>query len=113
MDIQAITSDDQFESLLGRSEKRPQLLMKFSPICPTSHQIKFEFEKVAAELVEKADLYQIDVVAERGLTRKISGEVKVRHESPQALLLYKEKVVWHASHYDVRGDRLVKAVSKF
>jgi bacillithiol system protein YtxJ len=52
----------------------------------------------------------IDVVADRDLARFAASATGVRHQSPQALLLRRGEVAWHASQFDITRESLAAAV---
>jgi bacillithiol system protein YtxJ len=89
------------------------LIFKQSPICPTSHYIEEIFKAFVAELPEsdKLRVYSVDVIGARPVSQQIAADTKIKHESPQALLIEGgQKVAWHASHGDIDDDSLARNV---
>jgi bacillithiol system protein YtxJ len=83
-------------------------LLKHSSTCPISARAWREY----VEFVEdNPDLPTgwIDVHDQKDLSRRISDQTGVPHESPQALWIRKGKVGWHASHFDVTVENLARA----
>ena len=105
-----LSSPEDFKELLSLSEESPQWLFKLSPICPTSLQAEYEMETFAKKQQE-AGLWRINVIAQRPLSREIASTISVQHESPQAILFHKGKVLWHGSHYSVSVRQLEKAMA--
>ncbi len=57
-------------------------------------------------------VYWIDVVARGRLSQLVAAQVGVTHESPQVILLERGRVVWHASHWEVRASDLEEQVTR-
>ena len=102
----SIKTMDDFADVLKCSQQNPVLLMKFSPICPTSLQVQMEFEAFAAKAPQNLSMFTIDVIAARPTSRSIAEAIGVQHESPQAIFIDKGEVVWHASHYRLSRESL-------
>ena len=91
--------------------ERPLVLLKHSTRCPVSSRAYTEFRRFAADLPDgKADLAIVLVVEDRAVSNEVAVRLGVRHESPQAFVVSKGKVVWHDSHDGVEADRLLEAV---
>lgn len=73
------------------------LLFKHSPSCPISAAAFAEYERWSASHAGIPTGW-IEVVEQRPLARSVAQHTGVRHESPQALLLARGEVRWHASH---------------
>ena len=104
----SIKTMDDFTEVLELSQQSPVLLMKFSPICPTSLQVQMEFEAFAPKAPQSLSMFTIDVIAARPTSRSIADTVGVQHESPQAIFIVKGQVAWHASHYRLTRESLQK-----
>jgi bacillithiol system protein YtxJ len=85
------------------------LLFKHSRRCPISATA---FQEYVAFAREHPGLQTgwIDVVAQKPWARRVVEVTGIAHESPQALLIRDGKVVWHASHYDIRRESLDRAL---
>lgn len=102
---------EEVDVLIDKSDMRPQLIYKHSERCGTCYFAQNELEYVWDEICEMADPSKIDVIRQRRVSDYVSDILQVRHESPQAILLYKKKVVWEASHGAVKGDTVLEALS--
>jgi len=89
------------------SDQRPVLVLKHSPICSVSARAERQIELWLAEIADQDELglARIDVIAERSLARGLTGELGIRHESPQALWFRAGELVWHGSHGDITRAR--------
>lgn len=86
----------------------PLLLFKHSRTCPVSHAAHAElqaFRRAHGEVPVRVVVVQ----DERSLSQAIAAATGVRHESPQALLLHRGGVTWHASHGGITAARLAAA----
>ncbi len=99
-------------TLVQASEERPQLIYKHSNRCATCFFAKKQVEEAADVIVERADLYFVDVIGSRPVSNAIADELNVRHESPQIILVHKGEVVWHDSHGQIKGEAIKSALQK-
>jgi len=109
----SVTSRDQLHQLLIESASRPVLLFKHSRSCGTSAQA---YDELLDHLAEPADADEpviyavITVQSHRDVSNAATETLRVRHETPQALLLRHGRVVWTASHYRVTAATIAAAV---
>jgi bacillithiol system protein YtxJ len=116
-DIQPITDINEWITL-WEAEKAEDagalLVFKRSPICPTSHFVEGIFNRYVKNLPESKDLkiISVDVVGARPLSQRIAADTKIKHESPQALLISRgQNVLWNASHGAIDDESLTKALA--
>ena len=116
-EIQAINDIDEWTTL-WEAEKAEDagalLVFKRSPICPTSHFVEGIFNRYVAKLPASKDLkiISVDVVGSRAVSQRIAADTKIRHESPQALLISRgQSVLWNASHGAIDDEALTKALA--
>ncbi len=85
------------------------VLYKHSPLCGLS---AVAARQVSAFGADHADVpvYIVDVIRSRSLSRDVERRLDVRHESPQAFVLRRGEVAWHASHTAITRDALAGAV---
>lgn len=86
------------------------LVFKHSLTCPVSAKAFTEYQAFCAAWPEVPTAW-IDVVAERPWAQRVATATGVRHESPQAILLRKGRVVWHSSHSAITRSALADAVT--
>lgn len=94
-------------AIRAASREQPVLVFKQSPICPVSHRAESELVRWVEALGEHAPfaLAMIDVIAERGLARGLTAELKIQHESPQGLWFAGSELTWHGSHGELNAER--------
>ncbi len=107
----SVFSQEDYQKMREASKNSPQLLLKLSPICPTSLQIQRDME-IFLKSGNAPQMWSVDVIKSRALSRDIAEWVGIRHESPQALLVVNGEVVWNASHYSVRKGTIVEVLEK-
>lgn len=106
-----ISDPEEAQTLLEKSKKRPQLIYKHSNHCSVSFIAKEGLDSNTEKLNQFADLYIIDVIRQRDISNAIETMLKIRHESPQALLLKDGKVVWKGSHWDVKSQDILSTLN--
>lgn len=95
---------DDLQTALDRAQDEPVVLYKHSAICPISARM----EREVATLTEADDppVYRVVVQDARDVSDAIEDQLGVRHESPQALLVYQNTVHHDASHGRISADDL-------
>lgn len=104
-----LTTLEDLDAALAQSATLPIVIFKHSATCGTSAQAYEEIEESLAMSLG-AKTYLVDVLANRGLSQAIAARFKVRHESPQVLLIRDGVVSWQASHFRVTADAIAAAV---
>lgn len=108
MNVEKITSYDEFQKLL--EEKERFMFLKNSTTCPISAEAFRVFKKAADEL--HAIWYYLNVQESRELSNKIAEQFQIKHESPQAFLFENGEVKWHDSHWNITLETLKKIWTK-
>lgn len=107
MALGVVRTSEEFQKILNEYSKF--LLLKHSLICPVSAGAKKHFHAVSNN--SNIPFFILPVQEARALSREIEQQFRVKHESPQALLFSKRKVIWHASHRKITSASLQKALS--
>ena len=81
------------------------IIYKHSPLCRTSALAMRQIEAFMARR-PTVPVYIVDVVADRKLARQLAGDLRIQHESPQAIVLRNGVPRAHGSHYDITVDQL-------
>lgn len=92
----SLVDEDQFDKIMELSFQNPILVFKHSTRCGISGMVLSRFEKKIKDL--DLDFYLIDVLMHRKISNYIADLFKIRHESPQLILIKEGKVVAHGSH---------------
>lgn len=86
------------------------LLYKHSFRCGTSLVAREEMEAFAAARPD-VPVFQLDVLAQRSVSQALATLLRVRHASPQAILLRNHQPVWSATHSRITASALNAAVA--
>ncbi len=105
-----LESEDQLTELARLSEQAPVLIFKHSTKCYISKTVLKNFENSYQEQ-DKVFTYFLDLIAYRAISNKIAEDYKIEHQSPQLIAIYKNEVIYHASHSDIDADVVFKAVN--
>lgn len=81
------------------------LIYKHSSRCELSAVAEREVEAFVENFPD-APVYFIDVIADRMISDSVESRLRLRHESPQVILVEAGDVVLHASHRGVREATL-------
>lgn len=88
----------QLREISEKSHARPQVIFKHSTSCGISRMVLNLFRDNNAADAHQADLYFLDVHRSRKLSNEISDKFKVRHQSPQVVIIKNGSVATHESH---------------
>lgn len=112
MHAERIAREDQWQQLLASSAKQPVLLFKHSATCPISEAAKEAFDAFLSQSQPGGFQAAYLIVQEdRPVSNAVEEQLRVKHESPQAIVINDEKAVWQASHWDITVERLVDALA--
>lgn len=104
--MEYIATESDAARAVAASESIPVFIYKHSPICHLSSTAIREFREFIAGEGGGFRFFQVDVIAARAASLEIEDLTRIRHESPQALLIWKSECVWHASHGRIRAAEL-------
>ena len=99
-----ITDAQALEQLLAHSHQAPVILFKHSSTCPISSAAYKQMSQV------EADVSLIVVQSARNVSDEIAARTGIRHESPQVIVIKNGKVVWSASHFDIKAGAVEQVV---
>lgn len=98
------------EAALAHSYQEPIVLFKHSQFCGISHWAREVVRKVAA--ARSLPVYEVVVQEARPISDAIAHRLGIRHETPQAFIIYQGQVVFHASHYSLTPDALTHTLDQ-
>lgn len=99
-----LDSTERLEQLFEESHDKPVILFKHSTTCPISSGVYQEISRVAG------DINLVVVQSARPISLAIAEKTGIRHESPQAIVIKNGEVVYHASHFDVTAEDVLKSL---
>lgn len=108
--MQTIDTIDALEAVLAGTTDRPALIFKHSLTCGTSAMAMEEMLELMADPPPEVDVWLVRIQAARAVSDAIETRLKIRHESPQVLLVHEGRVVWSATHFRVTADAVRCAI---
>ena len=108
--VTPLASLADLEAALARSSTSPIVIFKHSSTCGLSAMAAAEVADMLEGSDIDADVYVVDVHAGRAVSNAIADRLKVRHESPQALIVQDGVVRWHKSHAAIRAAAIGRAL---
>jgi bacillithiol system protein YtxJ len=92
------------EAMLAASQTKPIALLKHSNACMMSAR----GQRVFMELAEDGTLplYMVTVQQARAVSNALAEQLGIRHETPQAFILYQGQAILHQSHGGIRAEDL-------
>jgi bacillithiol system protein YtxJ len=96
-----LVDSNQLDTIFQKSNTIPVLIFKHSTRCGISRFVLKHFEKEYDIPSEKLQLFFLDLITYRLISNEVSVRFNVEHQSPQVIVLYKEKVVYNASHQQI------------
>ena len=100
--LQDLGTLQDFENL---SQEKPVFIFKHSTRCSISRFAIKQFKNDAKEKTETSWFYYLDLIAYRGISNVIAEKFQIMHESPQLIVLWKNEVVYVASHSDIDFEK--------
>lgn len=101
--------DARVEAESLAAAEQPTVLFKHSATCSISVAVKREYDAFTMEHPE-VPTRVITVQYERPLSNALEDLLGVRHESPQAIIVRRGAVLWHASHRRITAATLRTAL---
>ena len=103
--LASLSSIEELDTAIRRSNERPVILFKHSSSCGTSAMALEEIEDLVAG-EPAADIFIVSVQTAPHVSREIAARFGVRHESPQVLVIDRGAVRWHGSHFRVTAREI-------
>jgi len=105
-----LTTIDQLDAALAASVTRPILIFKHSVTCGTSAMAAEQIDSLITGAPLDADVHVIRIQASRAVSSEVERRLRVRHESPQVLLIRDGQVVWNATHFRITAPAVLTAL---
>lgn len=106
-----LNSVDQLDEIENASENKTVAILKHSTRCGVSKMVLKIFESdYDLDQNEPIDLYFLDLISHRAISNEIADRFKVRHESPQLIVIKNREVVHHSSHQGISANKLKELV---
>lgn len=92
---------NDWDAALQRSTAIPVMIYKHSTRCGISSMVQRRLEKAWNLSPTIIEPYFLDLIAHRDISDTIARTTGIWHESPQAIILYQNNVLYHASHSEI------------
>ena len=104
MAVQFIDLDtlERLDELIAESHTRPIFVFKHSSSCGISHDVLSQMEILDHEV------HVIVVQESRAISNAVEQKLGTRHASPQAFVLRDGKPIYHATHYGIDPNEILK-----
>ena len=90
-------------------EEPEAVLLKHGAHCPISAGARHELAAFEAQRPQ-VPVFAVEVTTRRELSDYLAERLGVLHESPQAFIVRRGEVAWHAAHYDITARALADQV---
>lgn len=104
--MKTFSTSNEWIEIISESHEHPVVIFKHSDTCPIS--AKAHQKVLVAESVITAPIYKIIVQNGPELKIQIADDVSIHHESPQVIILRNGEAVYHASHYAINSEEIIK-----
>lgn len=104
-----LDSLEQLDSIIEESSKKPILLFKHSTRCSISAMALTRFQN-QFDKETNVDLYFLDLLKHRDVSNKIATVLGVQHQSPQAIVIYNNEVLYEGSHSEINANKIAKSI---
>ena len=106
-----LTSIETLDEIEQISRDKPVAILKHSTSCGISRMVLRQFEQEYDLKEGQAKLYFLDLLRHRDISNRIASKFNVPHESPQLIIIKNGKVVYDASHSEVKAGSLNQFVA--
>ncbi len=105
-----LTTLDDLDRAIAASDAEPIVIFKHSSTCGTSAMAREEMADLIADAAPNAAIYLLHVLSARAVSNAVAERFRVRHESPQVLIISRGALVWHRSHFHVTASAVQSAL---
>lgn len=106
-----INSLEQWNEVFDRSNEKPLFVFKHSTTCPISADALQQFQQyLESEPNKEIDYVLVKVIEARPVSNQIAADIRVKHESPQAIIIDKKQAKWNASHWKITNKSIKEAI---
>ena len=98
----------QLKQIQNESNYKKQVLFKHSTNCGVSFLALERLESNWDFTAEDFDFYYLDLLKYRAISNEIAAKWNIRHQSPQIIVIEKEKAIVDFSHHIISAEYLKK-----
>lgn len=108
MDFIALDSIDTLEQI--KDSKDFVVILKHNTTCPISKGVLQRLRSEATEMKEAKTVYVLDLLEHRNISDKIEEIFKVKHESPQLLVIRNGECIYTEWGFDISAGAADEAM---
>ncbi len=101
-----ITSDNQFEEALKKSESETVVFFKHSTRCSISSSALNRIER-NFKPTENVNWLFLDLIKYRTISNLMADTLNIEHQSPQVLVVKDRACIFSESHYGISFDEVI------
>lgn len=106
-----LTSTSQVDEIVNTiSSDKTCVILKHSTSCSISSIAKLRLDNNLDSLGAKSNLYYLDLLQYRDVSKYIADQLDVYHESPQVIIIKNGEATYDVSHLDISIDDLISEV---
>lgn len=105
-----ITDMNQLDIIDQQSKEKTVVIFKHSTSCGISAGAKYRLEANWDHLSGDVLFYYLDILSYRAISNEIASRYRVRHESPQILIIKDGVASYDTSHHRISVDALNNAL---
>ena len=105
--IEVNSSEDLAAAIKESQDGEKVAIFKHSTRCGVSRMVLKMFETDLKKMdFPNTKFYFLDLIAHRDVSNEIAEKLKVRHESPQLIVLQNGEVKHHSSHQSISAGKI-------
>ena len=101
-------TEEEFYSIVKKSNERTQVIFKDSISCGISADAKHKLVNGNDKLIGKADFNYLDLLSHRSISNLIALELDVRHQSPQIIVLKNGIPIYTVTHHSINPESIAE-----
>jgi len=105
-----LSKPEQLDEIVTESRRIAVVIYKHSLRCGVSSAAKRALDQDWDLQPDELKPYYLDVIGSRSLSDRVAQQFKVRHESPQIMLIRNGKVIYTNSHWQISVNALREAL---
>jgi len=101
-----LTSEDQLQKIVVKSQEKPQVIFKYSSCC---HLSEIVFQRLQKNCCPgDVDFHFLDLTNYNPISEKVSEVFGVSHQSPQILVINEGQCIFHESHPEISLEGILQ-----
>ena len=106
-----LTTLEELDTLLVRSENEPVFIFKHSTTCPISARASDRVNAYINSSDQGLPSFNlVKVIESRPVSNAIADKLSIVHQSPQLILMQRGAGIWNASHHNITGENIAEAL---